>query len=56
MQLFFKNEDGLYVLIQKDLQNILLKKKHKTKKKCVLYASLYIQREEKQELFLHLLI
>lgn len=50
MQLFFKNEDDLYVLIQKDLQIILLKKKHKAKKN--VYCMLaYIFKERKNKNF-----
>lgn len=53
MQLFFKNEDGLYVLIQKDLQNILLKEKHKTKKN--VYCMLaYIYKERKNKNFFYI--
>lgn len=47
MQLFLKNEDGLYVLIQEDLQNILLKEKHKAKRN--VYCMLaYIYKERKK--------
>lgn len=47
MQLFKKkNEDGL-LQIQKILQNILLKKKYKTKKMCMVCYLLYKKGEEK---------